>query len=109
MKIFAVTKGTDLYKRKRTKFDLLYEIPEDFQYEIFTNLEEARNIYNFINLKIQRTLDFVYAENKRLIEFESQYSIEEALEEGLYNVINEEYSNIFDDDDEISKHIPRID
>ena len=107
MKTYAVTKDTDLYKRYGGKFELLYEIPEDFQYKIFNKLEDARCIYNIINLKIQRTRDYIYAENKRLIEFESQYSIEEALEEGLYKVINEEYSNIFEDD-EISKHIPSI-
>ena len=46
----------------------------------------------------------MFAENKRLIEFESQYSIEEVLEEGKYNTIKDEFSI-----GEISKHIPRID
>ena len=103
MKTYAVTKGVDLYKRNGGNFDLLYEIPEDFQYKIFNNLDDATCIYNCINLKIQRDRDCIYAENKRLIEFESQYSIEEVLEEGKYNVINDEYSF-----DEISKHIPSI-
>ena len=97
MKFYAVVKGTDL----------LYEIPEDFRYGIFNNLVEANTFYDDIDLKISRSKEYIYAENKRLIEFERQYSLEEALEEGNYQVINDEY--IFDDDDEISKHIPRID
>lgn len=71
---------------------------------IFVNIDDATCIYNIIKLKIQRTKDYIYAENKRLIEFESQYSIEEVLEEGKYNTIKDEYSL-----GEISKHIPRID
>ena len=104
MKIYAVTKGTDLYKRNGGEYDLLYEISEDFQYRIFANIDDAICIYNIINLKIQRTRNYLFAENKRLIEFESQYSIEEVLEEGKYNTIKNEYSL-----GEISKHIPRID
>lgn len=106
MKYYAVLKETDLYKRNGGKFDLLYEIPEDFQYKLcFDNLEDATCIYNDINLKIQRTRQhYIFAENKRLIEFDSQYSIEEVLEEGKYNTIKDEYSL-----GEISKHIPRID
>ena len=102
MKTYAVMKGVDLYKRNGGKFDLLYEI-EKFECMIFDNLDDANFIYNCINLKIQRSKDCIYAENKSLLEFESQYSIEEVLEEGKYNVINNEYSF-----DEISKHIPSI-
>ena len=68
------------------------------------NIDDAICIYNIINLKIQRTRDYIYAENKRLIEFDSQYSIEEVLEERKYNTIKDE-----DSLGEISKHIPRID
>ena len=104
MKYYAVLKETDLYERNGGEYDLLYEIPEDFQYKLcFDNLEDATCIYNDINLKIERSRDCIYAENKILIEFDSQYSIEEVLEEGKYNIINEEYSF-----DEISKHIPSI-
>ena len=104
MKIYAVTKRTDLYKRNGGEYDLLYEIPEDFQYRIFVNIDDATFIYNIINLKIQRTKNYLFAENKRLIEFDNQYSIEEVLEEGKYNTIKDE-----DSFGEISKHIPRID
>ena len=104
MKYYAVLKETDLYKRNGGKFDLLYEIPEDFQYRIFVNIDDATCIYNIINLKIQRTKNYLFAENKRLIEFDNQYSIEEVLEEGKYNTIKDE-----DSLGEISKHIPRID
>ena len=104
MKIYAVTKETDLYKRKGGGYDLLYEIPEDFQYRIFVNIDDATFIYNIINLKIQRTKNYLFAENKRLIEFDNQYSIEEVLQEGKYNTIKDE-----DSLGEISKHIPRID
>ena len=104
MKFYAVTKGTDLYKRNGGEYDLLYEIPEDFQYRIFVNIDDAICIYNIINLEIQRTRNYLFAENKRLIEFDSQYSIEEVLEEGKYNTIKDE-----DSLGEISKHIPRID
>ena len=104
MKIYAVTKGTDLYKRNGGEYDLLYAIPEDFQYRIFVNIDDATFIYNIINLKIQRTKNYLFAENKRLIEFDNQYSIEEVLEEGKYNTIKDE-----DSLGEISKHIPRID
>ena len=105
MKYYAVLKETDIYKRNGGKFDLLYEIPEDFQYKLcFDNLEDATCFYNDINLKIRRTRQhYIFAENKRLIEFDSQYSIEEVLE-GKYNTIKDEYSL-----GEISKHIPRID
>lgn len=104
MKFYAVLKETDLYKRNGGEYYLLYEIPEDFQYRIFVNIDDATCIYNDINLKIERSRDCIYAENKRLIEFNSQYSIEEVLEEGKYNTIKDEYSL-----GEISKHIPRID
>ena len=104
MKIYVVTKGTNLYKRNGGEYDLLYEIPEDFQYRIFVNIDDATSIYNIINLKIQRTRNYLFAENKRLIEFDNQYSIEEVLQEGKYNTIKDE-----DSLGEISKHIPRID
>ena len=91
-------------KRNGGEYDLLHEIPEDFQYRIFVNIDDATCIYNIINLKIQRTKNYLFAENKRLIEFDNQYSIEEVLEEGKYNTIKDE-----DSLGEISKHIPRID
>lgn len=68
LKRFAVIFGTDLYKKNGQNYDLQYEFAEETEYETFDNLEEAKELYNNINLNINKSANCLYAQYKKLIE-----------------------------------------